>query len=61
MTHNPIGGWLRKEPFEPFLLVVSNGDRYEIRHTENAALLKTNLIVAQPDTDSYAELVLLHT
>lgn len=60
MTHRSIRQWLRKELFEPFALLLSNGDRFEVRHPENAALLQTYPIVTQPDTDEYADLALLH-
>jgi hypothetical protein len=60
MTFNAVQNWLRKEPVQPFVVILSNGDRYEVRHPENAALLRTNVIVARPDTDEYAELALLH-
>ena len=60
MTHSAIQQWLRKESFEPFSVLLSNGERCEVRHPENAALLQTSLIVTQPGSDQYAELTLLH-
>jgi hypothetical protein len=40
---------LRKSPFEPFRVVLSSGDAYEVRHPEMALLLKGGIYVAVPD------------
>ena len=40
---------LRKQPFEPFRVVLSSGDAYEVRHPEMALLLKGGIYVAVPD------------
>lgn len=39
---------LARRPFEPFLIRLSSGDTYEVRHPEMAWLLKTGLYVALP-------------
>jgi len=39
---------MKKEPFRPFHVVMSSGDRYEVRHPELAMVLKTRVIVALP-------------
>lgn len=39
---------LRKHPFEPFRVQLSNGDSYEIPHPEFAALLRSSMIVCVP-------------
>lgn len=51
---------LRRQPFQPFTVQMSNGQRFDIRHPEMAALLKSNLIVATPDSDEYEICSLLH-
>jgi hypothetical protein len=51
---------LRQQPFQPFVVQLSNGERFEVRHPEMAALLKSNLIVGRPDSDEYDVCSLLH-
>ncbi len=60
MTHTTVQTWLRKEPFVPFVIRMSNGEQYEVRHPENAALSQTNVFVVFPGTERYAELALLY-
>lgn len=38
----------RKQPFEPFRLVVTDGTTYDIRHPEFCMVLQTSLIVGIP-------------
>jgi hypothetical protein len=40
---------LSRRPFEPFRVRLSAGDCYEIRHPENALLLRGGIYVALPD------------
>jgi len=51
---------LERRAFEPFVVEMSNGERFEIRHPEMAALLKSNLIVGRPDSDQFDICALLH-
>ena len=51
---------LRQQPFQPFLVQMSNGERFEVRHPEMAALLKSNLIIARSDSDEFEICSLLH-
>ena len=37
---------LRRRPFEPFRVRLSSGDVYEVRHPENALLLRGGVYVA---------------
>jgi hypothetical protein len=39
---------------------MSNGERFEVRHPEMAALQKSNLIVSCPDSDQFEVCALLH-
>lgn len=52
--------WLRNAPFRPFVVEVSNGETFEVRHPENAILLKSLLIVGYPETDRAVHLDLVH-
>ena len=40
---------LRRQPFEPFVIRLTNGERHEVRHPEMALLLKSRLVIALPD------------
>jgi hypothetical protein len=49
MNHDAMQELLRREPFEPFEIRLSNGDKHEVRHPEMALLLKTRIIIALAD------------
>jgi hypothetical protein len=40
---------LSRRPFDPFRIVLSNGDRYDVRHPEMALLLRNGIYVALPE------------
>ena len=46
MTIQALKFWLTKQPFQPFQLVLSSGDRYRVDHPENCMLLKDRIVVA---------------
>jgi hypothetical protein len=37
---------LKQQPFEPFEIVMSSGDRYSVHHPENVLLTRTSVVVA---------------
>jgi hypothetical protein len=45
MTVQTFRELLSQRPFRPFRLVMSSGQRYEIRHPEMAMLTRTDLLV----------------
>jgi len=49
MSINELRKRLRKQPFEPFRIVLSSGEAYEVRHPEMALLLRGGIKVAEPD------------
>ena len=51
---------LSRRPFEPFSIRMSNGDVFPVRHPENAILLRTRLVVADPENDRTMICSLLH-
>jgi len=51
MNAETIKEYLRREPFEPFVIRMSNGEVHEIRHPECAFVMKTKMIVYYPDED----------
>jgi hypothetical protein len=60
MNMETIREWRDRQPFQPFVLKLSNGDKFEVRHPENIALAKTRVIVADPDADRVAHIALIH-
>ena len=51
---------LRRQPFEPFEVRMTNGDAHRIRHPELAFLAGSRLVVHYPENDRIAILSLLH-
>jgi hypothetical protein len=60
MNADTIRGFLRREPFEPFVIRMSNGEVHEIRHPECAFVMKTRVIVYYPDDDRSVTYSLVH-
>ena len=40
---------LTRRPFEPFRVRLSSGDTYDVRHPENALLVRSGIYVAVPE------------
>ncbi len=51
---------LRQQPFHPFVVQMSNGQAFEIRHPEMAAVQKSNLIISCADSDNFEICSFLH-
>ncbi|MGA2031295.1 MAG: hypothetical protein ABSG68_03480 [Thermoguttaceae bacterium] len=49
MNYEAMQALLRRQPFEPFEIRLTNGEKYEVRHPEMALLLKSRLVIALPD------------
>jgi hypothetical protein len=45
MTVQDFRDLLKKQPFQPFRLVMSSGVAYEVRHPEMAFLTRTDILV----------------
>jgi hypothetical protein len=60
MNAETIREYLRREPFEPFVIRMSNGETHEIRHPECAFVMKTRVIVYYPDDDRSVTCSLVH-
>ena len=60
MNTETIREWLHRRPFEPFVLTLSSGENFEVKHPENVIILKTRLILGYPETDQVAHVALLH-
>jgi hypothetical protein len=60
MNAETIREYLRRKPFEPFVIRMSNGEVHEIRHPECALLMKTRMVVYYPDDDRSVTSALVH-
>jgi len=60
MNRETIQELLQRRPFEPFIMHMTNGEAFEVRHPEMAMLLKTKVIVGDPDNDRSWICSLLH-
>ena len=60
MTMESLREFIRREPFEPFVIRMSNGEVHEIRHPECALVMKTKVIVGYPDDDRSVTCALVH-
>lgn len=49
MTYETIKSRLDVRPFQPFRVVTSSGEGYEVRHPEMAFPTRTELVIASPD------------
>lgn len=49
MNHDAMQELLRRQPFEPFEIRLSNGEKHEVRHPEMALLLKSRIVIAVAD------------
>lgn len=60
MNTETIREYVDRRPFEPFVLRLSNGEKYEVRHPENIIILKTRLVIGYPEIDRVVQVGLLH-
>lgn len=65
MTVQDFRNLLTARPFEPFRVVMSSGERYDIRHPEMAFLMRTKILIGlDPDrqgiSDDWRMISLLH-
>ncbi len=51
---------LRRQPFEPFEIRLTNGERHQVRHPEMALLQQSRIIVSLPNSDRMVIIPLLH-
>lgn len=60
MNGDAIREWLNRKPFDAFVIRVSNGEAYEIRHPENVAIGKNRIAIVDPHTDRFTHVALIH-
>lgn len=51
MNAETVRELLQRRPFQPFVIRMSNGDVFEVKHPELALLLKTRVIIGDPEND----------
>ncbi len=49
MTYETIRGRLDTRPFQPFRVVTSSGQAYDVRHPEMAFPTRNEMVIASPD------------
>ena len=60
MNADAIREFLRREPFEPFVIRMSNGETHEVRHPECLAIGKGRIAITDLDADRVAICSLVH-
>ncbi|RLS81406.1 MAG: hypothetical protein DWI04_06490 [Planctomycetota bacterium] len=55
-----IREFVRRQPFEPFVIRLSNGEKHEVRHPECLLVLKSKVILGYPEDDRSVHLSLIH-
>jgi len=60
MNTATLQGLLRRQPFQPLEIHMSNGEVHQIRHPEMAMLLKSNIFLGSMESDNFQFLSLLH-
>jgi hypothetical protein len=60
MNAEKIRELVRRQPFVPFDVHMSNGEIYSVRHPEQVFLAGATLLIYYPETDRLAWCSLLH-
>jgi hypothetical protein len=60
MNREQLQEFIGRKPFVPFEISLSNGEVHQIRHPENAMLLRTVLIVGYPESDRAVQCTVHH-
>ena len=54
MNATEVRTFLSRRPFEPFRVLLQNGEAFEVRSPELAVVMKSRLFIAFPGEDQYA-------
>jgi hypothetical protein len=60
MNAETIRELLRRQPFEPFTMRMTNGDVYQVRHPEMVLIVGPRLVIGYPETERIIIVSLLH-
>jgi len=59
-VQDTIHEMLHREPFEPFRVITSSGESYVVRNPDLVALMRSEVFIAQPNSDRRTFIPLLH-
>lgn len=51
---------LARDPFQPFRVCVTSGDAYVVRNPDLVVVMKSEMFIAQPNSDRHAFVPLIH-
>jgi len=54
MNADTLRQMLRRRPFLPFEIHMSNGEVYQVRYPDFAFVLRSNFVIGDPDADNIA-------
>ena len=60
MNADTIREFVRRQPFGPFAIRLSNGETHEVRHPECAVVGKSKVLVYYPEQDRFVFVALIH-
>lgn len=60
MNSETILELLRRRPFEPLTVYLTNGDSFQVRYPDQAIVVKTRMVIGDPETDRIQICALLH-
>ncbi len=60
MNADTVREHLRRKPFEPFVIRMSNGESHEVRHPECAIVASNRVVVYHPSLDRIVYCALIH-
>ncbi len=60
LTMESIREFIRREPFEPFVIRLSNGEAHEILHPECVAITKSKVVITYHEEDRVVHCSLIH-
>ena len=60
MNAETIRQWINRQPFEPFVFWLSNGERYPVRHPQVVAIGRARIAIVDPETDRFVHVALVH-
>ncbi len=52
--------WIKQEPFEPFVVSLSNGESYEVHHPEMIVVGKRKSVIYNAESDSFTFVAMVH-
>ena len=60
MSYETLKELLERRPFESFEIHLAGGEQHEVRHPELALLLKSRIVIGDPENDRMTICALIH-